>query len=264
MFKKIIDQNYLRLPNTDDILDTYLAEGNFVILTDYSAYESTRGNAEINLRKSIEKIKQYPNQVLVLKNNIDFIRISNSSKLNPDDLIDYITSSKTSEIFDNIDKQDALLVNNSRIANEWFNARIKDAIEEINNLRNFKQKFTQNELNDFRNWNNSNTQLIEKIVKIALEESYLTWKKQEYTKLNNFSFHANNFVFRFCLSGVLLRLEWIKNAMFNANCSSIVASNITDATYYTFGTYFDGCLTKDNLSIINENRMRDCLSICYK
>ena len=264
MYKKIIDQNYLRLPDTDDILDTYLVEGNFAILTDYSAYESTRGNAKINLRKSIEKIKKYPNQVLVLKNNIDFIRISNSPTLNPDDLIDYLTSKKTSEIFDNISNQDALLENNSRIANEWFNARTKDAIEEINNLRNFKQLFSQNELNDFRNWNNTNIQLIEKIVKIALEESYLTWKQREYTKLNDFSFHANNFVFRFCLSGILLRLEWIKNAMFNTNCSSIVASNITDATYYTFGTYFDGCLTKDNLSITNEIRMRDCLSICYK
>lgn len=71
----MIDQNFLGSPNSD--LEEYLKKDNFIVLSDYACMEMYKGESVTNLRKSLEIIKKYPKQVLILKNTSQIIKLDN-------------------------------------------------------------------------------------------------------------------------------------------------------------------------------------------
>lgn len=261
--KKVVDQNILRDHFNSEKLISFLRSGNFAILHDYTSFESTKGNAKINLRRSIEILKQYPKQVLILKAIRDIIRITNHSTIIPKDLIDIETTRNVKNIFRIIDTNDELLAKNTQIANDWFKKCEHDAVLEINNLRSYKEKFTVNELQMYREWRTSNKIFKEKIVTLAISEGWQILNSHGYAK-ENFTLHANCLVFRYSLAIQLLRLDWIQKAKFDNRHVNQILTDLIDAMYYTIGTYFNGCLTADKLSKKILEKLKDVLKICYK
>ncbi len=262
--RKVVDQNYLRLSTKESGLMQYLKDGNIAILHDYTALESTRGDAQINLRRSIEVVKNYPKKILFLKDMRDVIRITNNTIVNPDDLIDRKTTVFSSLVFNIIETEDELLKQNSEIANNWFSEKDRNAQDEIDSLRTFKSGFIQKELKQYANWYSASIELKQKIVSLALEDAHAIWITHGYKTEENENIRANSFIFRFSLAVTLLCLKWIENAMFEKSHSSRIASNLIDATYYVLGTYFDGCLTNDRLSQDISSKLFDCLRVCYE
>ena len=63
--RKIVDENYFQ----DTALDKYLSssEKNYAVLTEYVSMKAYKGNTLKSIFKSLQILRNYPKQVIVLK-----------------------------------------------------------------------------------------------------------------------------------------------------------------------------------------------------
>ena len=88
--KKVVDANFLR----QSALEDYLRKDsrNHVVFTDYVSMECYKGTALENIRRSLEIVSKYPEQVIVLKGTREIIRLQASGEHT---LADFIDSQQT-------------------------------------------------------------------------------------------------------------------------------------------------------------------------
>jgi hypothetical protein len=86
MMKKVIDANFLRHPTLEDYLGK--DSRNHVVFTDYACMEGYKGNALENIRRSLEIVAKYPEQVIVLKSTRESSRLQANGHQMPANLVD--------------------------------------------------------------------------------------------------------------------------------------------------------------------------------
>ena len=71
--KKVIDAGALRSPQLEDFLTASFK--NTAVLTDYASMESFKGDGAVNIRRSLEILRRFPRQVVILKSTAEIGRL---------------------------------------------------------------------------------------------------------------------------------------------------------------------------------------------
>jgi hypothetical protein len=253
VIRKIVDQNYLREPNP--ILHNYLSSGNEVVLSDYACMEVYKGNSILNTRRSLEIIRYYPNQVVILKNTMKIIKMNNhkSSGLEKR-LIDnsitsdfhYFCKDVYSERIENPLKLESHLFKQlSREANTFFNERTEDTKKIIESIKLEKETFSKEELKELR----KNRDIVSFVLNEKMERVFILSKMLMYRHHNvidEYCLMINSFCFRFALAGYILSLKWIIDGGIENIKIDKLENDVIDMSYVAYGTYYNGVLTNDN------------------
>jgi len=249
--QKVIDQNYLREPN--ESLHIYLNKGNQVVLTDFACMESYKGNSLINLKRSQEIISQYPKQVIILKGTQEVINLTKKSievdrkrLIDEDSTKDY---SKFCHILNHIEErgyQDQYdnLMQKSYKANEFFKTKEKDARKILEAYKLYENAFNLDELKILRNNRVVTDDLLYKITKHIMILATMLMKKNNFM-IYDLDIAKGNYIFRSAAANFFLGLKWISDSGYeNINWEKF-QNDVIDMTYVTYGTYFDGVLSRD-------------------
>lgn len=253
--QKVIDQNYLREPN--ESLHIYLNKGNQVVLTDFACMESYKGNSLINLKRSQEIISQYPKQVIILKSTQEVINLTKENiKAVRERLIDEDQTKHYAEfchILKHIDERGYQnqyddLMQKSHEANEFFKTKEKDARKILKGIELSSKSYNSDELKMLRSKKELTKKLMDeflyKITKHIMILATMLMKKNNFM-IYDLDIAKGNYIFRSAAANFFLGLKWISDSGYeNINWEKF-QNDVIDMTYVTYGTYFDGVLSKD-------------------
>lgn len=253
---QVIDQNYLREPNPE--LHQYFAAGNFVVLTDHAGMESHKGNALLNLKRSMEIVSKYPAQVVVLKNWYQISRITQrgSKHLRP-----LLIDVETTRLFDSFCKQTYALDENSpsaglaeierknREANQFFTERVQYAEMVLEAIKKYRGAFPTEQMKQIRLGTYfGNKELLRRMMTHIVDIAARMMRKNGYL-IKRPDFAKNNYMFRWGLAGYLLSIKWLAEGGYENLPIQKLHNDIIDTTYAAYATYFDGLLSRDNKMI---------------
>ncbi len=252
-FYKVIDQNYLREPNPT--LHDYLESGNYVVLTDFSGVETHKGNALINLKRSLEIVSLYPSQVVILKTMYQICRITQrGSKRLRSLLIDFETTSS----FDMYCKQIyaiehsvlsqplAELEQKNREANQFLAQRTQYAQMVFEAIKGYRDAFPPEQLKLIRQGKYfSDIQLVRRMASHIMFAAARMMRKSGYI-IKRADFAKNNYMFRWAASAYLLSIKWLSEGGYENLPIEKLQNDIIDTAYVAYATYFDGLLTNDS------------------
>ena len=267
IYKKVIDQNFMREPNK--ILYQYLKKGNIVVLTEYCCMESYKGDSITNLIRSLEIISKFPNQVKILKSNEKVIRLTLSgSKGIHKRIIDgnqTKTFSKFVEALKNINekqynKQYKYFLNMSNEANDFFKTRDHYSLMIIEAIQYYKELFTDEDLKILRRGDVYSREFMSKITNYIMQLATIIMKKSDFY-IESFYKDIDNYLFRFSAAIFFLVLKWISEGGIENIKLKRFQNDIIDMTYSTYGTYFDGVLTNDKKVIEIYKELKNFLRI---
>jgi hypothetical protein len=252
----VIDQNYLREPNPE--LHQYFTAGNFVALTDYAGMESHKGNALLNLKRSMEIVSKYPAQVVVLKNWYQISRITQrgSKRLRPL-LIDF----EATRLFDSFCKQTyaldegvpsaalAEIEGKNREANQFFTQRAQYAEMVLEAIKKYRGAFPPEQMKKIRLGSYfSDQELLKRMMTHIVDIAARMMRKNGYL-VKRADYARNNYMFRWALAGYLLPIKWLAEGGYENLPIQKLQNDIVDTTYVAYATYFDGLLSRDNKMI---------------
>lgn len=249
--KKIIDVNYLREPNND--LHDYLIHHNFVVLTDYAQMEALKGNSLYNLRRSIEIISKYPDQVLFLKETSKIMFDNGkckgfSRRIIDEKMVEYFPIFCKKIYDENIQQQNT-------IQSKYFNyktGQVQKIFEYkkiysnmiFESIQMHIKELTDIELKEIR----SAKPIEEIIIKIMLEKVFMCTAllmKKINSWVNDYSKMRNTLCFRLSLSIFVLIVKWIREGGYLTISEEKKQHDIIDMFYSSYATYFDGVLSFD-------------------
>ncbi len=253
--QKIIDQNYLREPN--ESLHIYLNKGNQVVLTDFACMESYKGNSLINLKRSQEIISQYQKQVKILKGTQEVINLTKENiKAVRERLIDEDSTKdygKFCHILNHLEErgyQDQYddFMQKSHEANEFFKTKEKDTKKILKGIELNSKSYNSDELKMLRSKKELTKKLTDeflyKITKHIMILATMLMKKNN-SMIYDFDIVKGNYIFRYAAANYFLGLKWISDGGYQNISLNKFANDIIDMSYATYGTYFDGVLSKD-------------------
>ena len=215
--RKVVDTNFLRRNE----LHAFLSKSprNHVVLTDYAAMESYKGNTFETIRRSMEILSEFPHQVLVLKSTGLVCGLSGRGSGLQRRMID----NKETERFPTWCKQLAAakrgdqklllqILEHGRVANSHLDAMVADgaALPEIFQL--YAETFTQPELYAIRKEGPYTQEMVDKFVKSIMWIAAHSFKNHpQVTAPPVAALLPNYFVFRFSICAYLLALDWISH-----------------------------------------------------
>ncbi len=249
--KKVIDANFFG----DPALVSYLESDkrNMVVFCDYACMEAYKGKAIKNISKSIEIVSKFPNQVIVLKGTRDVIKLTLSA--NPLELLEDTIQTKEFKIFctcvERAVQGDVKLANqilrNGKVASDHFDKVRKDALLVAQGIKGFTKTYKLEHLVVLRKNGKLKAKIIDKISKdIMLLAVFLFREHPDIQEIPQTPQVKNSYIFRFAISAYLLNLLWITNGGIDNVSQDKLRNDIVDMGYVTYGTFFDGLLTRDN------------------
>lgn len=249
--KKVVDANFLR----DSALSAYI-EGdprNQVVFTDYACMECYKGNAIENIRRSLNIVSKYPDQVIVLKGTRDIIRLQSSGYPSLDDLVDYQQSAEFREFCHGVqaalDGDVTLMSQLLRLgeeANAHFERMRVDASGTAEAIKEMAQSFTTGQLAELRRRDTLSKETGEIIVRNILSLAALFFHAHpDVSKLPKSHELRDTFIFRFALAAQLLVIWWLTNGGIESVNMDRLRNDVVDMTYVAYATIFDGILSKD-------------------
>ncbi len=258
--KKVIDANYFQNPALEEYLSTN--ETNKVVFTETACMEAYKGNALKNIYRSIEIVSRYPQQVIVLRQTREIIKLPNSSN-DFENFEDPLQTQGFREFCGNVyraEKGDVALeyqiLELGEMAARHFDAirndltRLRQAVEGI--ARSFGQKH----LEALRKGTSLPNEFCERIVNdMLLSAAFLFRNNPDIADISKFHLARNNYLFRLAISCYLLILRWISKGGVG-NTSKNTLNDVIDMSYVAYATFFDGLLSRDEemQSIYQETR----------
>jgi hypothetical protein len=250
---KVIDQNYLREPN--ETLHSYLKAANFVVLTDYAGMESHKGDALLNLRRSMEIVSKYPRQVVVLKNWYQISRITQRGEKHIRELIiDFDSTNMFHEFCRHLYELDetkpsralADIERKQLEANKFFTEKSSYAQMVIDSIGMYKGAFPPDQLKQIRLGRYfENRELLKRMMAHIVMLASNMMRKNGYV-IKKAQHARSNYIFRWALAGYLLAIKWLAEGGYEQLPVGKMQNDIVDMTYVAYGTYFDGLLSNDN------------------
>lgn len=253
--KKIIDVGYLR----DERLEAYLKDdvNNLLVFNDYACKEALKGKSLYNIKRSLEIVSKYSNQVLILKNILEIMRVDYNQKdfrkafIDEEQTLDFsefcIIVSRAGDSDNEFQRE---LLKRSRKATE----SLDKTTEFVDLLSESITAFEQGVDKDFLKHIRAGKTWTRKEYKEAFIH-VLTFTKRTFEKTSekadgiqslereNF---LNHFIFRSILSLYLLVLKWLIDRGWETYPDEKMRNDAVDMFYVTFATYYDGVLSKDN------------------
>jgi hypothetical protein len=248
--KKIIDANYFQ----DPALKAYLSSSkeNFVVFNDYACMESYKGNSIKSISKSLEIVSSFPDQVIVLKNTREIVRLTLQSS-DPRQLED-IDQSKRFRHFCHGVRLAALgdetlkrqIIAKGMKASAHLNALRNDAIKGARGISELKKSFKPEHLSVLRKNEPISSEMASKIIRdILLLAAFLYRDHPDVDRMPKANELSNSYIFRIAVCVHLLALKWISDGGPGTVSLGKLSNDLVDMNYAAHATYFDGLLTRD-------------------
>jgi len=248
--KKVVDANYL----SDPKLLCYLEADseNKVIFCDHSCMEAYKGNALVNIKKSIEIVAGYPNQVFVLKGTRDIVKVtlaaySQDQLFDVDQTVGFANFCNAVSLAAQGDTfLRAQILRHQENSKRHFQNILRDAEKFAEGIKAIEETFTPKQLRDLRTEAILDSETVHKMVKgILWLAAFLCEDHPSVFALPSAENVRESYIFRYAASGYLLALRWIsKGGLADVRLEKL-RNDIVDMGCVAYATLFDGILTND-------------------
>lgn len=248
---KIIDVGYLR----DERVEAYLKDdvNNLLAFTDFACMEVLKGGVLYNIKKSLEIVAKYANQILILKSMPKIMKVDYNSKNFRETFIDKEQTLTFPEFCIRVSRVDDSdtefaedLLKRSRDATKCLNEIIGNAALMLKAIKAYNQKMDQDFLKYIRTgkkWRiNEYQYACTQVLEVCKKLFEMNINKTQLPEKENF---LNHYIFRHTLSNYLLVLKWLIDHGWTSYPDVKMRNDSVDMTYVAFATYFDGVLSKD-------------------
>lgn len=262
--KKIIDVGYLR----DEKLEVYLKEdvNNLLVFTEYSCMEALKGGVLYNIKRSLEIVSKYSDQVLILKSIPEILRVDYNSKDFRETFIDEKQTLNFPEFCirvsggdDHDNEFERELLKRSRNATEFLDRTTgfvdllsksitafgqgvdKDFLKHIRTGKTWTRKEYKEAFIHVLTFTKKTFEKIEE----KFEKIEKKFKKTNEIRPLERENCLDHFLFRYVLSNYLLVLKWLIDHGWETYPDEKMRNDAVDMFYVAFATYFDGVLSND-------------------
>jgi len=249
--RKVIDIGAAQAPMLGDYLSK--SSKNFIVICDAAQMEMLKGDAILNIRKSLEVAARYPDQVLVLKHDREIAKLDPRPKGLQNRLIcagqTKVFPVICQSIFSNFSNKNGLT---DHILNEQ-----KPIVEYFDNLKNqlgtfrsvmdeAKRKYTVEELKHLR----KQEPFPAIPLRVIAEEVFggsakLLISALGSNRLPSIENTPFSIQFRLALCHRLLVFKWIQKGGYENMTQEKYGNDFTDMSYAAYATFFDDLVTKD-------------------
>ena len=249
--KKVVDANFLR----QSALEDYLRKDsrNHVVFTDYVSMECYKGTALENIRRSLEIVSKYPEQVIVLKGTREIIRLQASGEHTLADFIDSQQTDGFREFCRHVRaavRGDAelmpQLVDLGKMADAHLKQMRDDASGFADAIRQIAQSFSPDQLADLRGGGALSKETGDLIIRNILTLAALLFRAHpDVPKLPTSEKLRDTLVFRFALAAQLLAVRWLSDGGIDGVGMDKLRNDMVDLAYVAYGSLYDGILSND-------------------
>jgi len=255
--KIVVDASGLRPPSPR--LESHLQRSrqNFVVLTDFASMESMKGDGEVNLPRSLEILRHYPQQVIVLRSTEHIMRLRPRSKGVLGRLIDPEQTAGFSQwchqIFVERHSNPWIgfdLRQKSKAANVYFEYALKGTQKVRTGIELMLKNYTTEDLRSLRKREPISDALHERVVRDIMHTTAIVFRDSSNQAMPAAADALWSYQFRYALCAYLLVLKWFGDGGHDSVPDARLRNDFMDMTYAAYATYFDGLLT-------NDQKMRD-------
>ncbi len=247
----VLDSSFARNENLRKYLES--STSNFIALSEYIAIEAYKGDSYKEIINFVSILKHFPNQIIVLRNTMDFVGEDLSSISSWKKLIDIESSINFKCFCEELDK----IKDNKIVSHKVLDQRKRDANKQIEKLRydssvllegykKVESLYNKNDIKVFR----KEGLLTEKFLKQFSDNFHYTtdllFEEHPAVNVHEKQVSTNDFIYRYSLVIHLNFLNWIEKGSPPKVSSNKLVNDMIDAHFIALSTYFDGLLTKDN------------------
>ena len=248
---KIIDAGALRSERLSEFLAA--SPGNRAVLTDYASMESFKGVGSVNIRKSMKRLAEFPDQVVVLRSTRVVCGLKPRSRGLVNRLIDVSQTSDFGKycdaIFSNsvpINLIEADIKNKENSSQSHFDLLLGNSESIRSGIHKLAGTYRSEDINDLRTQRPISSEFSKRIVSDIISVTALFFKRVGLSaKIPSASDAIYSFPFRYALCSYLLSLKWIGDGGYQSVAPDKIRNDFADMTYAAYATFFDGIITND-------------------
>lgn len=267
LVRVVVDSNSL---NSAD-LQKFLGGSplNYAVITDYAWMEAYKANSVVVLRRSLSVLANYPDQALHLWgtkkiSGMDFRSADLGSMMVRKSVKKDFTETLRSlgRIPDDFPVPFSHLTPHVAAARDHLERRLLADMAQTQSAFPEMQNFLSPEdVAILRKRKPITVSLADKIFYLASETSaQISSRHPRSPKGPSLNSYPNSFIYRNALGCVLYFIEWVRQGSPRDKAVSKVRNDLVDLNFATFGTYFNGVLTRDK----NLQRYHDELRIVLR
>jgi hypothetical protein len=255
MRKYVVDTNYLRSEKLREFLAR--APTNLAVLTDYSAMEAHPGETTlITIFRSMEIVRQFPNQIVILKHSSSASRLRGRSSGLERRFIDETATRRFPEYCRKLSVAEAgdVGLRHELLEQGRISASHLDRIRTVAQTANFREKlkdvtnsFSANDLRIVRQKETFNdamiTRLALQVVRVAAEG--FGCHRVRFPPAKEVT---NTFLYRYALGFCSLAIRWASDGAQFVKGEKL-RNDLVDLNFVSFATFFDGLLSADARAI---------------
>jgi hypothetical protein len=251
IMRVIIDTNALR---TEELSQWLSASANHrAVITDYAWMEIYKGNEKIAIIESLKVLRNFPDQVLLLKGTKTVSAIDSRSPGYANAMI----LSKSKAKFDDtikglsfVERSSPVTVNSiqqhGKVAKEHF-AKMEGVAEDLSSyLSAVDTVLGRGAISEIRGKNTLSPDFTQNFL-LAVDYMYDGFIKRHPKKPRRMHgvHRINHFAWRYALAANLLTKRYVQDGSNLPSDESKIVNEITDATFAVYGTYFNGVMSSD-------------------
>jgi len=263
VIKKVVDAGALRSPELEKFLST--SKQHFAVITDYATIEMFYGNPQINLRRSLEIVSRFSEQVIVLKSNAKIWKLvpRNSAGLQKRLQDDRKTSKfpvYCRALFGNVDRSKRMSLAISEFGKSVQETRerftrlaapIREAIGEL------EAQFTAEDLRAIRAHKKPSVSFSQHALKNIMGLTALYFRNVVGANpMPDPDRVLFSLAFRYAVCSYALSLKWVFEKGYLGASRDKLRNDYVDVAYASYATIFDGLITNDNK--LRENYTASC------
>ena len=243
--KQIVDSSYLRHG-----LREYLsaAKDNVAILPDQLAMELFKGTGQTDVKRSLQSLAEFPEQVLVLRSTHDVIKL----RPRPDQVErEFVDAEQTMQFraysqalfAGELNAQDR--AHKETISNVRYSRQF-GTIEVIrDSIRRIEAMLTPDELKNLRAKRPMSPAFVARFADEVLAGAGMFVIQELKMPPPTFVQMLYTYPFRYVLCAYACAIDWIMQGAHQGASPERLMNDFTDMAYAAYGTFFDGVLTND-------------------
>lgn len=244
----VIDNSVLDKPE----LSSFLSGGanNRVVVTDYLAHEIFGAPSTARVRKSLQIVSQYPEQVIVLKSTGAIARLSPKRAKLHDRLINTEGTKNfpqyCAHIISHRPGSTADLLNKYSGAQTHMNALLTSAEIVRDEMLKEIKKYSPSELSSLRSRKRVSGSFQILVVEHIKHHTQALFRDLDPTgALPKYQDALYSLQFRFSVCFYMLQVHWAASGGLESAKPHTLRNDITDMTYVAYATMYDGIMSKD-------------------
>ena len=246
----VVDSNALREQELQHWLTA--SKSHYAVLTDYLWMEIYKGNERLALIESLATLRNFPDQVLLLKGTKEISAIGGAGPGYANAMIQSISRAKFPETVKGLvgverAELSAMLAitEHGRVAKAHFKktAGVRDDFVEFLSVAD--ALFGKGASAEIRGRKGLNRDFLDRFF-FAVDSMYERLLKQHPSKPRSVrgKNRANHFMWRYALAANLLTKKYIKNGS-NVPAEKRLVNDMADIMFAVYATYFNGVMTSD-------------------